>query len=113
MKDIVLIKVYGNFSPAGAAEYSGLATIAREAVPMPLHGPVKLEKDLLSIAFEGISFPLSACLAWLRDNLSPKATGRLDYIDLESWRLDRYEFANGSFERRSAPLNHLLEHAGF
>lgn len=113
MKDLVLIKVYGNFSPAGAAEYSGLAAIAREASPMPLQAPVTLEKGQLRLAFEGISFPISACLAWLRDNLAPEASGRLDYIDLESWRLDRYEFANGSCERRSAPLSHVLEQAGF
>ena len=113
MKDIVLLKVYGHFSPAGLPLSRDAARICRQALPQPLEAVANLDGALLSLAFEGIFFPLAELLECLKKGLPRDATGHLDVLDVENWRLERHNFMSGQFSHKSAPLNNVLDHSGF
>lgn len=113
MKDIVLIKAYGHFRPAGRELYRDIETICRQAIPQPPGGAASLEGDLLRLSFEGICFPAREVLECLERELPPGACGRLDMLDMEGWRLERHDFIKGSFSSRGASLNQVLDHSGF
>lgn len=110
MTQPVLVKVYGNISPFSPALEKGLATLMAEAMPEP--GKIASEGNLLLVSFEGIYFPIAEAIDLIDTNLSSHMTGKLDYLDLEAWRLTRYTIANGEITPASAPLNNVLDYSG-
>lgn len=108
-----LLKVYGHISPADAVLYAALndacasALVANDDVPL-----VELVGDLVRLSFEGAYFPVEDVVAVLEAHVRPEQEGKLDVLDLEAWKLIRYTVAQGHLERRSAPLNHVLDYAG-
>lgn len=110
MKNI-LCKVYAAFSPAGEEARKGVEEAAKGAVGGSEEW-LFLEKDMLRISFEGAYFPLEETLAALQGLLPPDAEGKLDYLDLEEWKLLRHEFLNGRFSASERGLNHVLDYSG-
>ena len=48
----------------------------------------------------------------LREGLTPAMQGKLDYLDLENWRLTRYRLEAGEMRQSTAPLNNVLAFSG-
>ena len=108
--------------------YVRLASISAEAVgegEFEKSAPLLFDanKNDLTIAFEGVYFPIDdfmqvfegenslASLNIQNDNLL-LLSGKIDYIDLESWSLSRTVFANGVSKKSQASLNHVLDYSG-
>lgn len=108
MTQPILIKVYGNLCPGTPELLETLSALCLTALPEA--GTVSLEDSLLLISFEGIWFPLEnvieAISAW------PDLSGKVDYLDIENWRLERYLFENGHASYKSGSLNQVLEYSG-
>ena len=107
----VLWKIYAGFCPADEAGFNALAQAGKDALGNE-EPWLFLEKDLIRISFEGMYFPLEEILETLAAHLPPTALGKLDCIDLEAWRLTRYEFCNGGFTKSTRSLNHVLDYSG-
>lgn len=107
----ILCKVYAAFSPVERISLEAIEKAAEGAVG---NGEPWLfwERDMLRISFEGVYFPLEDVLAALVGLLPPGAEGRLDYLDLENWRLVRNVFTGGSFVASERGLNQVLEYSG-
>lgn len=88
-----------------------LGRICMESLP-PAREIVVLEDTLLRISFEGIYFPVEEVLAYIRKNIEPDWTGKLDVLDLEAWTLDRHVFESGAIHHGHAPLNNVLDYSG-
>ncbi len=112
MSQPVLLKVYGNLWPAPKDVLEPLASLFADCMPEPEFPPARLDDELLTIAFEGIYFPVDEILAVLSRYLTVQSQGKLDVIDLENWRLVRHMFKNGNIETRTAPLNNVLDYSG-
>ncbi len=115
MSQPLLLKVYGHLSPATDARVRALEDLCREAIrdedetePM-----VSRLGDMLRLSFEGLHFPVEEAAAWFEAAGREGAAGRLDFLDLEAWRLTRLEAAGGRVTRRSASLNNVLDYSGF
>lgn len=108
----VLLKIYGNISPATQMLFNILDKIATQAMPMPELPVLKLSNELLTISFEGIWFPVDESVDTIRAHLTPAQKGKLDIIDIETWTLTRYVIRNGSILHSSAPLNNVLSYSG-
>lgn len=111
MSQPLLIKVYGNFWAAQPDLARELTLVAAQAFPVAQHA-IDLTKDLLTISFEGVFFPVEETVAVLKGHQKPESLGRLDVIDLENWRLTRYTIKAGAITQRSAPLNNVLAWSG-
>ena len=70
------------------------------------------EGDMARISFEGLYFPVEDVVQALREHLTPTMQGKLDYLDLEDWRLTRYQLEAGEVHPSSAPLNNVLAFSG-
>lgn len=112
MSQPVLLKVYGNFFPANNLLFQQLTRICASAVSQE-QAVVFLEGDLLRISFEGIYFPMDEVLGVFQDFFTPEGRGKLDYLDLENWRMTRYLFKDGKISSSSTPLNNVLDYSGF
>ena len=114
MSQEVLVKVYGHIWPSNEALHQALDTACATALPPPdlNEGIVSREGDMSRISFEGLFFPEDDCLDALRRHLEPEHQGKLDILDLESWRLTRHIFSQGRILSSSAPLNNVLDYSG-
>lgn len=110
MSQPVLLKVYGNLWPAPQGAIDKLRPVLAMSMPDP--ALADWEDNLLRIFFEGIYFPLEECLAVIENLLTQDIRGKLDYLDLENWRLTRHIFQNGKISTSSAPLNNVLDYSG-
>lgn len=106
MSQPVLLKVYASLWPCGQELCAELARISEQAIPAA--ECVGMDADLLTIAFEGIYYPVDEVLAAIRAGLQPEQQGRLDALDLEAFRLARYHIGNGAITESSARLNDVL-----
>ena len=114
MTQPVLIKVYGAFSPASEKLRLGLGKICGQAIGTHTEGmPVSLSGNWLAISFEGVWFPVDDLQAFLEKYAESPLRGKIDFLDLENWRLTRLEFADGRLRKSSAPLNNVLDYSGF
>lgn len=116
-KERVLVKVYGQFNGISQDQYAALRSLAEEAIgPDASFESVELDFNPasreLSLAFEGFHFPVDEFRLILQHEKQPEVTGRLDYIDLENWRLTRTVFNADGGKTSSASLNHVLEYSG-
>lgn len=114
MSQPVLIKVYGAFAPASDKLQNGLDAVASLGMGTHTEGEaVSRLGEWLRISFEGIWFPLDELKTFLESFSGAALRGKLDYLDLENWRLTRLEFLNGELRVSSAPLNNVLDYSGF
>ena len=112
MSQPVLVKVYGGFRPATREFHDALASALPGAIPAE-HIGLELDGEMCVLSFEGVYFPLEEVLAAISRHAGRDASGRLDYLDLENWRLVRHELAAGELSRHEADLNHVLDYSGF
>ncbi len=112
MSQPVLVKVYGGFRPVTPEFHAALTSALEGAIPAD-HIHIGLDGAMCVMSFEGVYFPLEDVLTAICRHAPRDATGRLDYIDLENWRLWRHEFAKGELSCHDADLNHVLDYSGF
>ncbi len=115
MSQPVLLKVYAAFTPATGEDFQKLSDACSSALAAEDdHGPfVLFSGDLLRISFEGIYFPLDDVEPVIQELAEKKAAGKMDVLDLENWRMTRYQAkGDGRLEKRSAPLNSVLDYSG-
>ncbi len=115
MSQPVLLKVYAAFTPATGEDFQKLSDACSSAIAAEDdHGPLVLfSGDLLRISFEGIYFPLDDVVPVIQELAEKKAAGKMDVLDLENWRMTRYQAkGDGRLEKRSAPLNSVLDYSG-
>ena len=114
MSQPVLLKVYAAFFPVSSDLVEKVREAASQALAMEGDpGPhVFFEDTMLRISFEGIYFPVEDVVQALRKHLTPAMQGKLDYLDLEDWRLTRYRLEDGEVRPSSAPLNNVLAFSG-
>lgn len=107
-----LLKAYGHVYPANPALESALQTALADALPdnddVPL---LERDGDMLRISFEGSYFPEDEVVQTLKTAPGP-LEGKLDVLDLESWRLTRHAFRGGTLHTSAAPLNNVLDYSG-
>lgn len=113
----ILVKVYGNLYPVTPATFAAVQEVCRAGCLYDPgeDPPVELCGDLLRISYEGIFFPLDdllECLSALLPHFSPLVQGKIDYLDMEAWTLTRHSIQGNTLRVTSAPLNHVLDHAG-
>ena len=108
-----LCKAYGHVYPCGEALYGALEQAVSGVMGQEGDEPVLVrEGDMAHISFEGIYFPVEDVVQALREHLTPAMQGKLDYLDLEDWRLTRYRLEDGEVRPSSAPLNSVLAFSG-
>ena len=108
-----LLKVYGHIYPVDKALYAALEHACADAMPDEDDLPViEHDGDMARISFEGIYFPLDDVLDVLTAHVRAEHKGKLDVLDLESWRLIRHTFTQGRVDVHSAPLNNVLDYSG-
>lgn len=112
MSQPVLIKVYGNLFPADEAILQALLPIASLASPQE-SAPIILEGDLLLISFEGVYFPLEDLVECLKGLLKSGMEGKIDFLDIENWKMTRYLIGDGKISHNSVGLNHVMDYSGF
>ncbi len=113
----ILVKVYGQLTGVSREQYAALNSLIGEAIgPDGTAESVELEFDPdsrdLSLSFEGFHFPVDEFRQVLQQAPQNDVSGKLDYIDLESWRLTRTVFNVDGAKTSSASLNHVLEYSG-
>ena len=106
----VFCKVYAAFFPVREIRLEIVKTAAMSAVGS--EDWLFLEGDMLRISFEGTYFPLEETLAALLAILPLSAEGKLDYLDIERWKLLRHMFRNGDFDVSERDLNQVLDYSG-
>ncbi len=113
MAQPVLIKVYAAFSPVD--EKGAKAVEAACSSALAGEGELSCSSlgDLLRVSFEGVYFPVDEVAEVLEGLCARGAVGKMDVLDLEEWRLTRYQGAGGRQVKRSAPLTNVLDFSGF
>ncbi|MBQ7456924.1 MAG: hypothetical protein IJS54_04915 [Desulfovibrio sp.] len=112
----IVVKVYGNISPADQSLRLVLAEALQTAIADPISQDIEtlvLIGDLLTISFEGVYFPEDEVVAVLQAHCTPKQTGKLDVLDIDAWRIRRYQIQDGHLHLRQASLNQVLDYSGF
>lgn len=113
MPRLSLVKVYGNISPVDTDFFEALKRACSTAIADEQSIPVvAMQVDMALFSFEGVYFPLDDVLRVLHSFLLPVHDGKIDYLDLEAWRLDRYLVQKGSISFRTGSLNQVLEFSG-
>lgn len=110
MSQPILVKVYGNLSPYEPELAEKLKTVLKGCYPP--EEALRIDGDLLLISFEGIYFPLDEVITLISADLYPSMTGKVDYLDIENWRLVRYVINKGIITRSEAPLNNVMDYSG-
>lgn len=112
MNSRVILKVYGHVRPVSDDFYAALDKACAGAIADGRDEPALLrEGEMARISFEGMYFPVEEVLEALALHLGPEHKGRLDVLDMESWRLTRHVF-DGGLRTNSASLNSVLDYAG-
>lgn len=111
MSQPVLIKIYGSLFPASEPLATAFKKVCAQGLPADTH-VATLDGQLLRISFEGIYMPLDELDQLWRSLAGSEASGKLDILDLEAWRLMRYTLADGQVNVSSAPLNNVLDYSG-
>lgn len=113
MSQPVLVKVYGGLSPVNDAVFAKLFDACAGSLPQEEEPPLRLEKNLAVLSFEGVCFPIEDFIAELGSVLSPEMSGRIDYLDLENWAMTRYVAEGGKIRSSGASLNNVMDYSGF
>lgn len=106
-----IVKVYGYLTPCEPDWLPGLKKALR-FLGEEADGALCFSGGLLNISYEGVYFPLEEFLEVLAPLLTAQSRGKLDYIDMEAWRLTRYNFENGFITSSARDLNDVLAYSG-
>ncbi len=109
MAEHVIIKVYGHIWPCNKSDFESLKPI----MPFSEQDILFFENDMLRISYEGMYFPLDDVIDVIANLLHPKSQGKLDYIDLEEWTLNRHEIKGKHINSKTISLNQALDYSGF
>lgn len=106
-----IVKVYGHLRPC-LPEWLGpmqgsLGILGEEA-----DGVLHISGELLNISYEGVYFPIEDFLQALAPLLDSASQGKVDYMDMDAWRLTRYSFDNGFITKSERDLNSVLDYSG-
>ncbi len=115
MSQPILLKVYAAFAPATQEDFQKLSKACSSCIAAEDdHDPfVTFLNGMLRISFEGIYFPLDDVEPVIQDLAKNKAAGKMDVLDMENWRMTRYQAkGDGRLEIRSAPLNSVMDYSG-
>lgn len=109
----ILIKVYANIYPANQELYNTLTSelsgvYNEHDLDIEV---VEIENDLVRISFEGIYFPIEEVIDIIKHFLTISTQGKVDYIDIEAWRLTRYIIKGTCITARSNSLNAIMDYA--
>ncbi len=107
----VIYKVYGAFFPVEKNVYCAVEKAGTDAISSLPEPWLFYEKDMVRLSFEGLYFPYEEVLAALQGILPVQASGKLDVLLMQDWRLQRYIWKDGKFEIVSRSLNDMLEPA--
>ncbi len=113
MSQPVLIKVYAAFTPCPEALRAELESACSQAMGDGEEPVVSMLGDMVRLSFEGLYFPVDDVAAVAERLAAAGATGKMDVLDLENWRLTRLTAGNGRLDRRSNTLNSVLDYSGF
>ena len=95
MKDI-LVKVYGHLefdSQKYSSEDQAQSLLALHAICQDWYldeDIFSLDDNLLTISYEGTYFPHEEVAMILAEYISKESKGKMDFIDLEAWTLQRF-----------------------
>lgn len=107
----IVVKVYGFLRPC-SAECFGLLRSSLRVMGSEADEVLNLQGELLNVAYEGAYFPVEDFLAALAPFLEAASIGKVDYLDMEAWRITRYNFENGFITSSSNDLNNALAYSG-
>ncbi|MBR4741344.1 MAG: hypothetical protein IK079_00380, partial [Desulfovibrio sp.] len=102
--------------PVNRSFEEDLAQALSCAICDPISADIPLlerESDMLRISFEGSYFPLDEVLAVFKAHLLPNHKGKLDVLDLDGWRITRFQFLSGHLSEKNNSLNSVLDYNGF
>ncbi|MFI3272355.1 MAG: hypothetical protein R3Y11_09695 [Pseudomonadota bacterium] len=105
----ILVKVYGSVHPLASEEKSSL--IKRLELLLD-DDAVDFSGDMVRISFEGMYFPIDEVLEIIQEYLHAESQGRIDYIDMDAWRLHRHLIEGTTITEKSNNLNNILDYAG-
>ncbi len=112
MPATVLVKVYGDLSPV---PYSIVAELQAHFPMSEIMEPEEMlihQQDFLRLAFEGIYFDMDDILPIIHTYLTPQSAGKIDYLDLDAWRMTRYVIKGTTISISSVGLNNVMDYAG-
>lgn len=107
----VIVKVYGFLVPATKECLTRLQALDITANDEDVE-VFTLDNGLLNISFEGVYFPQGEVLEILTAELGGQSKGKLDYIDVEGWTLERHSISGKNIEVGKRSLNNILEFSG-
>ncbi len=108
----VLVKVYAHVWPVHQQLYTVWQELLPQSSVMDAEEMLCYEGDMLKLSYEGIYFPLDDFLESLHPFLHKESQGKLDYIDLEAWKLTRHKIQGKELVVSSASLNNVLDYSG-
>lgn len=107
----IFMKIYGAFHPAPETVDEALAELQGQVIGDA--DWLDRHNDMLRISYEGIWFPVEEALQILAETLPPKASGKLDVLDLDAWTLTRHLWQDGEFHASpSRDLNSVMDYSG-
>jgi len=104
----ILIKVYGSISNASPELFAAALAMIEEQD----EDAVELDGTFFTISFEGIYFMMDEFIDAIKPHLTKECSGRIDYIDVDEWRLTRFWLEGGLITQNTADLNHVMDHSG-
>lgn len=103
------MKVYGSVHPLQATEQAKLV----KALEILLDDDVvDTSGDMVRISYEGMYFPIDEVLEIIHEYLHEQSAGRIDYIDMDAWRLHRHIIEGTTITEKTNNLNNILDYAG-
>ncbi len=108
----VLVKVYGDINSVSPAIVQDLRPFFLGSDIMELSEMLIYNAGSLQIAFEGIYFDIEDVLNIVQKHISQQSTGKIDYLDLEAWKMTRHRIDGVSINSSSVGLNNVLDYAG-
>lgn len=105
----ILVKVYGSVHPLQEAEKISLVNRLELLLGDDI---VDADGDMVRIGFEGMYFPIDEVLEIIQEYLHDESAGRIDYIDMDGWRLHRHMIEGMKIIEKSNDLNNILDFAG-
>lgn len=120
----VPLKVYGSFEPMDDALFNALRALVLASAAAGYCADADTEGIVTrrssdgngggQIAFEGLAFPLDDVVRILTEHAGRlRLNGRLDYLDIEEWRITRTVWEQGTRTQKSGSLNAALDYSGF
>lgn len=105
--ELILVKVYGSIHPAGIELAKRLEIILGDDDDV-----VEVDGDMVRISYEGVYFPIDEVLEIIQEYLTDESSGRIDYINMDGWRLHRHMIEGTSINEKSNCLNNVLAYSG-